>query len=156
MYSHSAMQYSALLEPHAPPAVEAAATAAAAATGATSAVGSYAPDSGAGGGGGGASSTLYNEAAPAVARRRAAAAPVARAFVAVLALALLPGAAAQNPDIPQGGGVCATAADCSLGGVCGTNSTCECDVWFTGADCALLNLAPAADDKLGLLSLIHI
>ena len=43
----------------------------------------------------------------------------------------------------HGGGSCSTDWDCSLGGLC-TNAVCECDVWFTGQNCALLNLARAA------------
>jgi hypothetical protein len=44
----------------------------------------------------------------------------------------------------HGGGACTTDWDCALGGVC-SNATgrCECDVWFTGATCTLLNLQPA-------------
>ena len=43
----------------------------------------------------------------------------------------------------HGGGSCSTDWDCSLGGLC-NNGVCECDVWFTGQNCALLNLARAA------------
>lgn len=49
---------------------------------------------------------------------------------------LLPTAAAQL----HGGGACVSDWDCSLGGVCNTESSCECDVWFTGAQCDLLNV----------------
>lgn len=43
---------------------------------------------------------------------------------------------------PHGGGACASEWDCSLGGNC-TAGRCDCDVWFTGESCALLNLARA-------------
>ena len=44
----------------------------------------------------------------------------------------------------HGGAACATDWDCALGGVCvNTTGRCQCDVWFTGANCALLNLQPA-------------
>ena len=43
---------------------------------------------------------------------------------------------------PHGGGACATDWDCALGGTC-AGSKCQCDAWFTGHNCTLLNLAPA-------------
>jgi hypothetical protein len=70
--------------------------------------------------------------------------------------ALLVGAAvvlvaAQAPGYPHGGGPCASEWDCSLGGVCdAATSTCVCDAWVTGAQCDLLNLAPAVDPNAGL------
>ncbi|CAK0821634.1 unnamed protein product, partial [Prorocentrum cordatum] len=44
--------------------------------------------------------------------------------------------------VPHGGAQCATAWDCALGGVCDSGQ-CKCDVWFTGGNCTLLNLARA-------------
>lgn len=52
-------------------------------------------------------------------------------------------------DYPQGGGQCTTIHDCSLGGEC-VSSKCECDPWWRGEHCDLLNLANAASDKQGL------
>ena len=71
------------------------------------------------------------------------------AFALVACAATLTAVTAQAPGVPHGGGACRTAADCSLGGVC-TQSACQCDPWWTGATCALLNLAPAVNDSLGL------
>jgi hypothetical protein len=69
-----------------------------------------------------------------------------------LALALLAlGARAQLPGVPHGGGPCATELDCSLGGTCAAG-VCACDVWWTGATCALLNLAPADPAASGLVA----
>eukprot|EP01051_Picozoa_sp_SAG22_P010511 SAG22_NODE_950_length_6352_cov_23.892212_6_plen_558_part_00 len=45
--------------------------------------------------------------------------------------------------IAHGGAACATDWDCALGGVCNSSQACQCDVWFTGANCTLLNLQPA-------------
>ena len=68
---------------------------------------------------------------------------VPRRAVVVAVLSLLPTAAAQL----QGGGACVSDWDCSLGGVCNTGSSCECDVWFTGAQCDLLNVvAPSPEE----------
>ena len=72
-------------------------------------------------------------------------ASVVRLLVACAAMHV----AAQAPGVPHGGGACATADDCSLGGVC-AQSACRCDPWWTGSTCALLNLAPAKNDSLGL------
>lgn len=52
---------------------------------------------------------------------------------------------AQSPGHAHGGGACATEWDCSLGGDC-ISSACVCDAWVTGANCDLLNLAPAKPD----------
>ena len=48
----------------------------------------------------------------------------------------------SQPAVRHGGGGCATDWDCSLGGTCAAKK-CECDVWFTGANCTYLNLQPA-------------
>ena len=74
-------------------------------------------------------------------------------MLASVALALLfsARARAQAPDVPHGGGACATAWDCSLGGVCAAQA-CVCDIWFTGATCAQLNLQPADPAACGLVS----
>jgi hypothetical protein len=59
---------------------------------------------------------------------------------------------AQTPDVPNGGGSCDPAQngwDCSLGGVCNTSQVCQCDAWFTGPTCALLNLQAPDDDQGG-------
>lgn len=68
----------------------------------------------------------------------------------LVALALgLPRGAAQAPGYPHGGGACATAADCSLGGDC-AGGACQCDAWWTGADCRYLNLQrPRLGDQAG-------
>jgi hypothetical protein len=71
-------------------------------------------------------------------------------FRASLALLLLARSAAQAPDVPHGGGACATDWDCSLGGTCNATGICACDIWWTGATCAQLNLAPADPDASGL------
>ena len=47
---------------------------------------------------------------------------------------------AQAPDVPHGGGNCTSDWDCSLGGECSSQKVCACDVWFTGSNCAQLNL----------------
>lgn len=59
--------------------------------------------------------------------------------------------AGQRPasEVPHGGGDCATDWDCSLGGTCDA-SKCNCDIWFTGPQCDLLNLQAPPDDQLGL------
>ena len=62
------------------------------------------------------------------------------ALVAALATASI---SAPFFAVPHGGGACTTAWDCSLGGVCNASRVCECDPWFTGHNCTLLNLAPA-------------
>ena len=43
----------------------------------------------------------------------------------------------------SGAGACSTDADCSLLGVCGPGGTCACDAGWRGADCGVLDLAPA-------------
>ena len=54
---------------------------------------------------------------------------------------------AQTPGTPQGGGACISEEDCSLGGLC-LSSRCSCDPWFTGLNCALLNLqAPDSENS---------
>ena len=68
--------------------------------------------------------------------RRAA---VAFALPAAAALAATAGSGALPP---HGGGGCADEWGCALGGTC-TASKCACDPWFTGGNCALLNLQPA-------------
>jgi hypothetical protein len=65
----------------------------------------------------------------------------AAAAVIFAASALLPSTSlAQTPGWPHGGGSCSTDWDCSLGGVCSPSGVCECDPYFTGPTCALLNL----------------
>ena len=58
---------------------------------------------------------------------------------------------AQAPDVPHGGGSCATEWDCSLGGSC-TSNACVCDAWWTGSTCAQLNLQPADPEACGLVA----
>eukprot|EP01060_Flectonema_neradi_P009144 TRINITY_DN16538_c0_g1_i1.p1 TRINITY_DN16538_c0_g1~~TRINITY_DN16538_c0_g1_i1.p1 ORF type:complete len:411 (+),score=44.06 TRINITY_DN16538_c0_g1_i1:54-1235(+) len=48
-------------------------------------------------------------------------------------------------SFPHGGAACKTDWDCSLGGIC-VNSLCNCDPWFTGANCTFLNLVDADTD----------
>ena len=66
-----------------------------------------------------------------------------------LLLALAASLASAATDYPQGGGACATIADCSLGGEC-VSSACVCDAWWTGERCDLLNLLNAASDAQGM------
>jgi hypothetical protein len=67
-----------------------------------------------------------------------------------LSLALLAARAlSQAPDVAHGGGDCADDYDCSLGGTC-TAGKCACDIWWTGAMCAQLNLVPADPAASGL------
>merc|ERR1719473_668391 len=74
----------------------------------------------------------------------------ARGARLVLVGAVLLFAAAQTPGIPHGGGACTTDFDCSLGGTCNASTAaCDCDPWFTGETCALLNLQAPADDQGG-------
>ena len=73
---------------------------------------------------------------------------MSRALLAFV-VAICAHVSAQAPGYPHGGGACQTDDDCSLGGTC-AQSVCSCDPWWTGPTCALLNLAPAASDKLGL------
>ena len=47
---------------------------------------------------------------------------------------------------PRGGAPCKVDTDCFLAGVC-VASKCACDAWATGANCSLLNLAPASPDN---------
>lgn len=69
----------------------------------------------------------------------------------LLLLSAIPYIIAQAPGYPHGGGPCKSEWDCSLGGYCNaTSSTCVCDDWVTGAQCDLLNLAPAVDATGGL------
>ena len=55
---------------------------------------------------------------------------------------------AQTPGYPHGGGSCASAADCSLGGEC-LSAKCACDAWWTGPHCKLANLQPPASRQQG-------
>jgi hypothetical protein len=71
--------------------------------------------------------------------------------LALLALAALR-CAAQAPDVPHGGGACETDWDCSLGGTCTEAHQCDCDAWFTGLQCAQLNLQPADPAACGLVA----
>jgi hypothetical protein len=64
---------------------------------------------------------------------------------------LLRAAWAQAPDVPHGGGACATDWDCSLGGTC-SEQLCVCDLWWTGESCAQLNLQPADPQACGLVA----
>jgi hypothetical protein len=73
--------------------------------------------------------------------------PPTWSLLALLALR----AAAQAPDVPHGGGPCTTEWDCSLGGTC-ASSQCSCDIWFTGLQCAQLNLQPADPAACGLVA----
>ena len=66
-------------------------------------------------------------------------------------LLLVASARAQAPDVPHGGGACATDLDCSLGGACAASS-CACDIWWTGPQCDLLNLQRADPAARGLVS----
>jgi hypothetical protein len=70
-------------------------------------------------------------------------------LAALLAAAALPHAGAQAPGVPQGGAACVTDMDCTLGGEC-LASVCVCDPWWTGANCALLNLEAPPDANQGL------
>lgn len=80
---------------------------------------------------------------------------VALTMVAVV-LALYPpnlvhtAAADGIAAIAHGGAACSSDWDCSLGGECDASTgTCNCDPWFTGARCALLNLQKAPDTQAG-------
>jgi hypothetical protein len=61
-------------------------------------------------------------------------------------------AVAQAPDVPHGGGACATDWDCSLGGECSASGACVCDTWWTGPTCAQVNLQPADPAACGLVA----
>ena len=69
-------------------------------------------------------------------------------FLLVVAAVCAAGTSAQTPGVPHGGSVCKTEDDCSLGGLC-TKGACECDAWFTGEKCDLLNLQSPVDDQGG-------
>jgi len=58
-------------------------------------------------------------------------------------------AAVPPSQQPHGGGLCTSDWNCSLGGEC-SYGICKCDPWFTGKNCALLNLAPASSLDQGL------
>lgn len=47
----------------------------------------------------------------------------------------------MQTTLRNGGGACASAADCMLAGVC-VNSVCVCDPGWAGASCEVLDLAP--------------
>ena len=64
-----------------------------------------------------------------------------------VALGSLVTAAPQLQQLPHGGAPCGSDWDCALGGVCNASKLCQCDVWFTGANCTLLNLQPAKEQN---------
>ena len=64
----------------------------------------------------------------------------------LLLLALLAWVRAAAP-VPHGGAACTTDWDCALGGLCNASRRCACDLWFTGPNCTMLNLARAKPDN---------
>ena len=61
-------------------------------------------------------------------------------FTALWAAALLPASAARAVDH---GAACTSDLDCSLLGVCSIGGSCVCDPGWRGADCGVLDVAPA-------------
>ena len=66
---------------------------------------------------------------------------------AVLCWLFLEPILSQTPGVQHGGGGCATSWDCSLGGDCNASAVCECDIYYTGPHCDLLNFAPAVENN---------
>mmetsp|Transcript_13508 Transcript_13508/g.19770 ORF Transcript_13508/g.19770 Transcript_13508/m.19770 type:complete len:596 (+) Transcript_13508:169-1956(+) len=61
-----------------------------------------------------------------------------------------------TPQLPKGGGLCASDWDCSLAGVCSDSTKkCVCDDWATGHDCSYLDLQPIPPDKISYLHNVH-